>query len=342
MRVLTVRNVQEALPVALDLLQKEGTRRESRNGPVLQGPAVSTVYQKPAERVIFWAQRDANPFFHLYESLWMLQGRNDVEPLVRYVAKSRDYSDNGVTLHGAYGHRWRQWFKFDQLEQIAATLHKNQDDRRCVLQMWDAKYDGSGGGKDYPCNMIATFQRGFLGELNLVVFCRSNDIIWGAYGANAVQFSTLLEYMAVWIGCPIGTYTQISVNWHAYVDILEQVRDVKPDRLGYTNNPYVDGRVRFVPMPNSIEVLDSHIKVLMAWADDTQELQLMPDHPWSDMVYRVLRAHFLYKTIEKGPEKYTAPLELLAEGDQQADWILAASDWIGRRYKKWMSTTGKL
>ena len=69
MKVLQVRNVHEALPRALQLLDREGIRRESRNGPVIQGPPVATVYMHPWERVLFWPERDANPFFHLYESL---------------------------------------------------------------------------------------------------------------------------------------------------------------------------------------------------------------------------------------------------------------------------------
>ena len=104
MKVLSVRNVHEALPRALKLLQQQGIERPSRNGPVLQAPwPVTTVYQNPLERVVFWPERDANPFFHLYESLWMLAGRNDIAPLTRYAKNMANYSDDGETQHGAYG-----------------------------------------------------------------------------------------------------------------------------------------------------------------------------------------------------------------------------------------------
>lgn len=336
MRIITVRNVHEALPVALKVLSEIGVRRESRNGPVLYGGSVTTVYRNPLERVMFWSERDANPFFHLYESLWMLAGRNDVAPLERYVKNSINYSDDGKTLHGAYGHRWRVHFNFDQLQQIAETLRRDADSRRCVLQMWDCRIDGSaGGGKDYPCNTMATFQRGIAGELNLTVFCRSNDIVWGAYGANAVQFGALLEYMAVWIGCPVGIYEQISVNWHGYIETLHKVQNIKADPLGYIDDPYPRGDVHVVPMTRSIDTLDREIRLLLHDADTGFQSRFVPErgaNPWAHMVYTVLKAHHLFKTGTDDVEKYGLSMNELAKTDQKADWVVAASEWIYRRY----------
>lgn len=83
-------------------------KRPSRNGPVLMidEPVIAT-YTHPRERVLFNSARDANPFFHLYEALWMLAGRNDVAPLAYYAKNIANYSDDGKTLNGAYGYRWR-------------------------------------------------------------------------------------------------------------------------------------------------------------------------------------------------------------------------------------------
>jgi thymidylate synthase len=74
-----------------------------------------------------------------------------------------------------------------------------------------------GGGKDVPCNTNAFF-RVTNGKLDMMVNCRSNDIFWGAYGANAVHFSFLQEYVASSIGVEVGRYWQNSFNFHAYVD----------------------------------------------------------------------------------------------------------------------------
>ena len=202
MHILTARNAHEMLPMALDRLFQIGRRRESRNGPVLQlmGPTV-LCYERPLERVLFWPQRDANPFFHLMEALWMLAGRNDVEFVKRYASRMGDYSDDGVTLNGAYGHRWRRRFGVDQLRCVATNLQRNPECRRQVVSMWDTEWDVlNQDSKDVPCNTHAYFSRDESGALDMTVCNRSNDLVWGCLGANAVHFSFLLEYMAGLIG----------------------------------------------------------------------------------------------------------------------------------------------
>ena len=224
---IKVRNVNQALPQALDLLQVKGIWKGSRNGRCIQHPGpVVTVYDNPWERVIFWHDRDANPFFHLYESIWMLAGRNDVASVANFAKQMLEYSDDGETLYGAYGHRWINHFVVDshvsnvrnQLDMIVKELQRNPESRRAVLQMWDPEFDLGHDGKDVPCNLTATFQI-LENKLEMVVFCRSNDIIWGAYGANSVHFSMLQEYITVRLGIAnvtMGSYYQVSVNFHAY------------------------------------------------------------------------------------------------------------------------------
>lgn len=334
MKLIHARNVQQALPLALRLLRDFGLPRDSRNGPVLQFPSpVATVYEYPQERVLFWAERDANPFFHLYESLWMLAGRNDVDGVARYAKNMRNYSDDGKTLHGAYGNRWR-WADsheyedayIDQLKEIARMLREDKTDRRAVLEMWSTTRGDLGGkGKDLPCNLTATFQVGPDNRLHLVVFCRSNDIIWGCYGANAVHFSVLLEYMAIAIGVPVGTYTQVSVNWHAYQDKMFQI-SVAPDRVA-NHDPYQNGQVRPpVPMRGHIEAVDEMISSLLHEADTGFVRGRSYSDPWAQMVYNVLKAHHIYKTD-------SAFQALIWLRETNEDWVVAARQWLKRRVK---------
>src|SRR5258708_17412351 len=90
-------------------------KTDSRNGPVLQIPEpVIIEFMHPRERVLFNSERDCNHFFHLFEPLWMLAGCNDIAPLAYYTPKLVDYSDDGETLNGAYGERWRyarNWYQ---------------------------------------------------------------------------------------------------------------------------------------------------------------------------------------------------------------------------------------
>lgn len=194
---------------------------------------VTVTYCRPLERVLLNRVRDANPFFHLYESLWMLAGRRDVRPLVHYNSKIGDIaSDDGKTFHGAYGFRWREWFHYDQLESIVEHLKENKYSRRVVLSMWDAnamsendlygRHDlhvGMAGGKDVPCNTHAYFAIDPVDErLEMTVCNRSNDMIWGMLGANVVHFSFLQEYLAAMIGVKPGGYNQFTNNLHVYKD----------------------------------------------------------------------------------------------------------------------------
>lgn len=128
---------------------------DSRNGKVLVIEEPVTVsYERPQERVLFNTVRDANPFFHLYEALWMLAGRQDVDPVAHYVNRMREFSDDGHTLNGAYGWRWRaargepQLMRngvyrpgVDQLLLLAAHLKSLPDSRRAVLSMWNVEQD---------------------------------------------------------------------------------------------------------------------------------------------------------------------------------------------------------
>lgn len=335
MRVITARNVHQALPAGIELLQQIGYRRDSRNGKVLVAPCpVTTEYLRPMERVILWPERDANPFFHLYESLWMLQGRNDVLPLTRFAKSIADYSDDGITAHGAYGHRWRNRFGIDQLPIIAHTLKTKPDDRRCVLQMWDARLDLGGGGVDLPCNTMATFQRDSEGRLDLTMFCRSNDIIWGCYGANAVHFSILLEYMARWIGCPVGVYRQISVNYHAYLNTLEPLKDLAANPLEPTT-PY--DRVFQTQLwneHNDVSMFNEDLRATMIDVDSKFNVGYQPRLAFLQMAHKLFYAHHLWRTAPK-PERFTSSLLVLVTMDQSCDWVVAATEWIKRRRDAW-------
>lgn len=227
--------------------------QDSRNGPVIRIPEpVIITYEAPIERVLFSPARDCNPFFHLYESFWMLAGRNDVEPLAYYNSNISNYSDDGKTFHGAYGYRWRKYFGYDQLDWIQTGLEADPGSRREVLMMWNAMdgeanlssgipacdlYVGGHGGKDVPCNVYAKFEI-LNGHLEMSVHNRSNDLIWGALGANVVHFSFLQEYLAGQLGVAIGSYHQITDNLHIYKERWEPDRYLEEEKSDwYSSSP---------------------------------------------------------------------------------------------------------
>jgi len=344
--VINTRNVHQALPKALDLLDKFGVWRGSRNGPVIQYPEpVVTDYERPWERVIFWDHRDANPFFHLYEGLWMLMGRNDVKSLTFFAKNMANYSDDGLTVHGAYGHRWRNWYHHrgtavseDQLDVVIRRLRKNPLDRRVVVQMWDPNRDLDSNNKDVPCNLTITFQINHESKLDMTVFCRSNDIIWGAYGANAVHFSMLQEYIAVRLGIKMGRFHQMSVNWHAYE---EQYRKLDDLSRVFPECPYAADLVNVIPMTEaSLENIGFIVKTVdwlqsdrVAHVDEIHKVSIRNRDPWSEMVLTMMKAHYLFKILP-APERYKDSL-LLIRNIRFTDWGNAAGAWLHRRMFKW-------
>lgn len=341
MHVINARNVQQALPEAIRHLLVNGRRRESRNGPVLKSPVpVTTCYRRPTERVVFWELRDANPFFHLMESLWMLGGRRDVAFPGRFAANIGSYSDDGKVFHAAYGHRWRKAFGFDQLKRIAANLKANPDDRRQVLGIWAPQMDldvSQGQMLDLPCNLAATFQVED-GAVDMTVFNRSNDIVWGCYGANAVHFSFLLEYVAARAGLEVGRYWQTSVNWHGYLKTLEPLAALAeevadPFHARYVRDPYEDmSEELLVPLLGPGEDPDTFDVDVDMFLDEG----LNTFGYRSRFIRRVAVPMLVAWTAFKGsrdPARYDEAIGTL-ENCQAADWRTACVAWLVRRKEK--------
>jgi hypothetical protein len=218
---LTVRNASKGLLEGIWLLRSSGVDEQSRNGPVRVHPTpVATTYTHPLERLVSVGPqdiRDANHVFHLMEAIWMFAGENSVDFLLQFNSKFDRYAEPNGKLHGAYGHRWQHHFGQTQLYPLINEL-RTPGTRRAVLAMWDPVRDLNEEKRDLPCNTHAYFQV-IDGGLNMTVCCRSNDIVWGAYGANAVHFSMLQELVAHELGVPVGQYVQFSNNYHLYTEM---------------------------------------------------------------------------------------------------------------------------
>lgn len=325
MIIVNARNVNQALIHGMHLLADLGEERPSRNGPALVAPEpVTTVYREPTERVVFWPERDANPFFHFYESLWMLHGQRDVASVAQYAKNIKSYSDDGVTFHGAYGFRWRYHFGIDQLKTVIELLKKNPDDRRCVIQMWDAVFDLGQEGKDFPCNTQIFFAVQSDGSLDMTVSNRSNDMIWGAYGANAVHFSMLHEFVAGALGRAVGVYRQMSNNFHAYVGEFEKRNSLLERDTGY--DPYQMKEVSPFAIVNT--PYEEWLQDLGMFLDEGVTIGLR-DPFFRKVATPILMSHRHYRE-NRGPARYQGSLEII-EQCKASDWQRACREWILRR-----------
>lgn len=320
--IIRARNVNEALYKGVGLLRlNDALEVTPRGAPTREwsGP-VLTVYTKPWERVLFLAARDANPFFHLFEGLWMLAGRNDVAFLEKFNRRMREFSDNGSTFHGAYGYRWREWFDEDQLDLIVAELKLNPESRRAVLTMWDPDLDLGGTGKDLPCNTQVYFKVRN-GALRTTIMCRSNDMLWGAYGANAVHFSMLHEYVAGRLGVAMGPMYQFSDSLHVYTTgpggaLWDKL--VKAHDDDWPNDPY-ERDMQTLAMGCGHDDWERDLVELFNAFDGGLTLHGAFKTPWFRGVVKPMMTAWNERSVET------------ARGIIAPDWRRACVEWLERR-----------
>lgn len=340
-------SVSEALAKGLKLMTKPGVIHEgSRNGgvSVWDGPVI-THTRNPLRRVLFSPLRNANPFFHLFESLWMLGGRNDLPWVAQFNKQMKAYSDDGgSTQPAAYGYRWREYFNYDQLAMLIRLLKTQPGTRRAVLGMWSpgavgvdidscvSDLDAAFVSSDVPCNTECYFTIRD-GKLYMSVQCRSNDLLWGAHGANAVHFSILLEYVAVMVGVEVGEMFQYSWNYHLYDGILkypikEVIADLEEtDRYTGRVNPV---QATSIFSPDTMDQFASDLPkfLRMASPDPSPEYERIEHDFLRHTAVPMLEAWRAYK---KGD--FVCAFDSLSEVEG-ADWQIAATEWVQRRHDR--------
>jgi hypothetical protein len=327
---LKVRNVNSAFAEIWWKFKVCATPSESRNGPVLRIPEPVTItYTHPTERILWNRTRDANPVFHLMEAVWMLSGREDVGFLLPFNARMREYAeidDDGkpAYIHGAYGYRWRKHFGFDQLERIVDTLRRSPESRQAVLGMWSPADDlVSAKLKDGPWNTHVYFEV-YNGKLNMTVCNRSNDVLWGALGANAVHFSMLQEVVARGLGVPVGEYRQFTNNLHAYVESPAKVFLDNPMKAHTGDDRYSLGD-KPTPLFQPGETMHQFLTDCVDFCANPHSNVLRTR--FFNTTVQPLRHIYMARKIE--PEGWK-DIQLPIEGD----WENSFCDWADRREEK--------
>ena len=170
----------------------------------------------------------------------------------------------------------------------------------------------------------------------MTVCNRSNDMVWGCYGANAVHFSFLQEFVAAAIGCPVGTYYQMSNNLHAYKNTLEQV-EMLATKSNYPYEEdidchYANGTVEPYPLMQT---------PVLEWTQDLGRfMECGPIPGLRDPFFRrvvtpLWHAYAAFKQ-GKGVDKYDTALEILQQC-KATDWKLACEEWLQRRKAKFLA-----
>jgi thymidylate synthase len=309
---------------------------QSRAGPVLSIPQpVVLEIRRPYERVLFDVERNANPFFHVMETIWMLAGGNRVGFPARFNSTYVNYAEADGVVHGAYGKRWRDHWKvpgtngrysLDQIQLAIAFLKEDPSSRQVVLSMWDPPEDLGAKVRDRPCNTHIYF-RAHEGvsdrQLDMTVCNRSNDLLWGMLGANIVHMTYLHELVAHGAGMEMGTYRVFTNNLHVYTETdVYQNFSKGPVR----QDPYHS--IDTYPLLNGKETVENLLQDCEDFIDEKK--------PVANTVYRT-------KWINEvaAPMYMAYRVRICKTGDgldyvekiQAEDWRLACRQWIERKIR---------
>jgi thymidylate synthase len=192
--------------------------QESRLGRVREYLHCTLHLSDPRQRWMLSRLPAMNPAFAISELIWILQGRNDASFPNYWNPALPSFSGHGETYYGAYGYRLRN-SGVDQIERGYQVLAMNPNSRQVVLQIWDGQkdlpyLDGEERDADIPCNVVSMLKvrRGRLEWLQVM---RSNDLFLGT-PHNFVQFTSLQEIMAGWLGLEVGSFVLTSDSLHIY------------------------------------------------------------------------------------------------------------------------------
>jgi thymidylate synthase len=144
-----------------------------------------TVAVDALRAVLTEPERRLSHRFMAAEALWIIEGRDDLASLLPYARRMAEFSDDGVTLAGAYGPRIGR-----QLPYVVSRLASDPDTRQATLTVWTPSPSPS---KDVPCTVAIDFKvRG--GRLNAHVFMRSSDV-WLGLPYDLSSFALLTAHV---------------------------------------------------------------------------------------------------------------------------------------------------
>lgn len=238
MNCITGNNYDNILEKQLTLLFNSGIRNNKLGTTELFN--CYTTLTSPRNRWCTSLYRRHNIFSTIAEVVWVLSGHDDMEFLSVYLPRAVDFSDDGEVWGGGYGPRLREYtginrhnnkVLIDPLIKCVNRLHDNHDTRQAVINIWDnAKEHTEENSKDYCCNVALNFWIRD-NKLNMTVFQRSQDIIWGSM-VNYVEWTILQELLSSILEVDIGEYNHLVTNLHFYDGMHKRAESVL---FGYMN-----------------------------------------------------------------------------------------------------------
>lgn len=283
------------------LLLSDGVLRITKGERCIELPEpVMFKITDPTARFITIKERKWNPVLPFAESLWLASGRNDLSFIQYYCKRLSNFSDDGYYLRGGYGPRLRNYdniaydYKFsqlisqiystaqriDQFRYITSCFEKDKFTRQAVINIGDPTkdcFDENNNlkiSKDIPCTRHIQFMTSAKeNKLNLTVYMRSNDFIWGASGVNIFNYMFMQEYFAAILKMDVGEYYCFVNNFHYYEErhkkLIEKLAEIDSiEDNGFCYNKSF----------NSLHSFDTKIYDLSKWENDLR-MGLITEEP---------------------------------------------------------------
>lgn len=327
---------------------EHGVLEKTRNGPVRRFAGHTTItITNPRRRVNFSPARDANPFFHIIESVAMLGNFNSVELLSYFAKNMANFSDDGKVFNAFYGTRARKYNDYyDQLKQVCYNLADDPTSRREVISLVDP-YDLSKTTKDKACNLSMVFYvNQTTGAVDMSTFNRSNDMVWGfVTGANIVHFSYFQEYVAAALRRNVGLWHHTSCNMHQYCNpqadkIINALAQEKKDGwCDYYENylPNSEYKQQLIFKGGLLEAdrfTDQCSKACYEMREANRYRRLANVFPFGEYSNTWLRetVHPIYNSFQaRRLGKPQNTIRYYLNKIQEPDWREACTNWVNRR-----------
>lgn len=210
----------------LDLLQ-DGQAVPSVMDPTSPASSFGNA-DRPSIEILGYSFEVKNPYACLVDSearplrlpycigsfLWTLAGSNDLEHLQSYHPDARNFSDDGISLSGAFGKRlFRYHNEIDQISAIVERLQSDPTSRRTFAAICDAD-DNVRRSREYPCSIgIQYFLRE--GLLHTISYMRAQHALL-ILPYDAFLFMGLQCLVAARLGVAVGTYRHFCGTFHIY------------------------------------------------------------------------------------------------------------------------------
>ena len=225
-------------------------------------------------------------FSCLGELFWYLSGTSSLEFIKYYIKEYVKDSEDGATVHGAYGPRLFDARGNNQLMNVVSLLSEKPRSRRAVIQLFDAADLAKPHGKvrkEVPCTLTLQFVMPN-DRLSLIVNMRSNDALFGL-PHDVFAFTMLQEFVARALDVEVGSYVHFVGSMHLYENKIG-------DAETYLREGYQDTSISMPPMPkgapwDAIEILKGAEK--MARNDNRLPESLTGLDPyWQDLALMFL------------------------------------------------------